>query len=110
MATYRKHLLAAQSHWQARHRLHFAGGPGLPQGGQSVSHGTWGEDLRTRGGPTGRDRSVPTGPQETRHRQLVEIPARQSDSRASVEGRQPDFRPKDLSKQTNRRNGESEGV
>lgn len=110
MATNRKHLLAAQSHWQARHRLHFARGPGLPQGGQSVLSGTWGEDLRTRGGPASRDRSVPAGQTKAGYRQLVEIPAGQSDSRASVEGRQPNLGFKDLQKQANCRNGESEGV
>ena len=110
MATYRKHLLAAQSSWQARHRLYFAGGPGLSQGGQSVLSGTWGEDLRTGRGPTNRDRSVSTGPPEERHRQPAQVPAGQSDSRASLEGRQPDFGSEDLQKQTNRRNGESEGV
>ena len=110
MATNRKHLLAAQSHWQARHRLHFAGGPGLPQGGQSVLSGTWGEDLRTRGGPASRDRSVPAGQTQAGHRQPAQVPARQSDPRASLEGRQPDFGFEDLQEQANRRNGESEGV
>ncbi len=110
MATYRKHLLAAQSHWQARHRLHFAGGPGLPQGGQSVLSGTWGEDLRTRGGPASRDRSVPTGQAQAGHRQPAQVPARQPDPRASVEGRQPNLGPEDLQEQTNRRNREGEGV
>ena len=105
MATHRKHLLAAQSHWKARHRIRFAGGPGVSEGSELISYGTWGEDLRARGGPAGRDRSVSTGPQETRHRQFIEIPARQSDSRASVEGRQSDCRLEDLSQQTNRRNG-----
>ena len=110
MATHRKFLLAAQSHWQARHRLRFAGGPGISQGSELMSYGTWGEDLRARGGPAGRDRSVSTGQTQARHRQLVEIPAGQSDSRASLEGRQPDCRLEDLSQQTNRRNRESEGV
>ena len=110
MATHRKFLLAAQSSWQARHRLHFAGGPGVSQGSELMSYGTWGEDLRARREPTSGDRSVSTGQTQTRHRQLVEIPAGQSDPRASVEGRQPDCRLEDLSKQTNRRNGESEGL
>ena len=110
MATHRKFLLAAQSHWQARHRLRFSRWPGVSEGSELMSYGTWGEDLRTGRGFTGRDRSVSTGPQETRHRQLVEIPAGQSDSRASVEGRQPDFGSENLQKQANRRNRESEGV
>ena len=110
MATYRKHLLAAQSSWQARHRIRFPGGSGVSEGSELMSHGTWGEDLRARGGPAGRDRSVPTGQAQTRFGQLTQVPAGQSDSRASVEGRQPNLRSEDLSKQTNRRNGESEGV
>ncbi len=110
MATHRKFLLAAQSHWQARHRLRFSRWPGVSEGSELMSYGTWGEDLRTRGGPTGRDRSVPTGPQETRHRQLVEIPAGQSDSRASVEGRQPNLGPENLSQQTNCRDSEGPSV
>jgi len=110
MATYRKHLLAAQSYWQARHRLHFAGGPGLPQGGELMSYGTWGEDLRTRGGPASRDRSVPTGQTQARHRQPAQVLVGQSDSRASLEGRQPNLGPEDLQEQTNRRNREGEGV
>lgn len=110
MATNRKHLLAAQGHWQARHRIRFAGGPGLPQGSELMSYGTWSEDLRTGGRPAGRDRSVSTGQTQARHRQPAQVPARQSDPRASLEGRQPNLRPKDLQKQTNCRNGESEGV
>ena len=110
MATQRKFLLAAQSHWQARHRLRFSRWPGLSQGSELMSSGTWGEDLRARGGPASRDRSVFTGQAQTRFGQLTQVPAGQSDPRASVEGRQPDCRLEDLSKQTNRRNGESEGL
>ena len=110
MATYRKHLLAAQSSWQARHRIRFAGGPGLPQGSELMSYGTWGEDLRARGGPASRDRSVPTGQTQAGHRQSAQVPAGQSDPRASLEGRQPNLGSEDLQEQANRRNGESEGV
>ena len=110
MATHSKFLLAAQSGWQARHRLRFAGGPGISQGSELMSYGTWGEDLRARGGPAGGDRSVSTGQAQTRFGQLTQVPAGQSDSRASLEGRQPNLGPEDLQKQANRRNDESEGV
>ena len=110
MATHRKFLLAAQSSWQARHRLRFSRWPGLQESSQLVSHRTWNQDLRHRGGLASRDRSVSTGQAQTRFGQLTQVPAGQSDSRASLEGRQPNLGPEDLQKQANRRNGESEGV
>ena len=110
MATHRKFLLAAQSSWQARHRIRFAGRPGLPQGSELMSYGTWGEDLRTGGGPAGRDRSVPAGQAQAGHRQPAQVAARQPDARASLEGRQPNLGPENLSQSNHCRNGESEGV
>ena len=68
------------------------------------------EDLRARGGPAGRDRSVPAGQTQAGHRQPAQVPARQPDARASLEGRQPNLGPEDLQEQTNRRNREGEGV
>ena len=110
MATHRKFLLAAQSHWQDRHRIRFAGGPGLSQGSELMSFGAWGEDLRARAGPASGDRSVPTGQAQTRFGQLTQVPAGQSDARASLEGRQPNLGSEDLSKQTNCRDSEGPSV
>ena len=110
MATHRKFLLAAQSHWQARHRLRFSRWPGVSEGSELMSYGTWGEDLRTGRGLAGRDRSVPTGQTQAGHRQLAQVPAGQSDPRASVEGRQPNLRSEDLSQPNDRRVGKGPSV
>ena len=110
MATQRQHLLAAQSHWQARNRVRFTGGQGLQESSELVSHGTWNQDLRARRGPASRDRGVSTGPQEKGHRQSSEVAARQSDARGSLERRQSDLGLEDLSQPNDCRNGESEGV
>lgn len=110
MATNRQQLLQAQSHWQARNRVRFTGGQGIPQGSELVPYGTWNQDLRARGGSASRDRGVSTRPQETGHRQSSEVPAGQSDARGSLERRQSDLGFENFQKQTNRWNGESEGV
>ena len=110
MATQRKQLLVAQSHWQARHRIRFQRRPGLPQSSESLSHGTWGEDLRTGGKLESRDRSVSTRSPQARLGQPLEKLARRFDARSGMAGRFADIGFEDLSQRDDCWDDQGEGV
>lgn len=110
MATQRKQLLAAQSSWQARNRVRFAGGQGLPQGSQFVLGFAWGEDLRAGGQLESRDRSVPTRSAQARPGQPFEKLARRFDARSGVAGRFANIGLEDLSQRDDRWDDQGEGL
>ncbi len=92
MATHYKHLLAAQSSWQARHRVRFRSGQDLSQGSEQPSNGSRNGSALPQAGwtLTRSDRGLPAGQKEAGSGQHPEVLAGFTDARRGVGGRQSD--------------------